>query len=310
MSFTETRLEVGVPSSSGGVTFRTTSTRVGSGFEKRTPGRNEYLYQGDVGKILLSEKQVAYVVAFFNARKGRAVGFRYKYWADYQVTSEPRSVDPFTTTQGVASLVPGSSNVFQLQKKYTSFGISSLKTIVKPCVGTVQVFVDGILQTGATVDHTEGKVTIDPTPAPGAMVTWSGEFDLPVRFDSDKLPGLVEFLDPKTKELLFRFDSLPIVEINNSISNSVVGVPGTVLGIPGTWYAPYTTEFGGICNGTSVFSGYSNDVFNYREEADSACSAGIRRTYYQVSATGVEGTLINSCGCGAFLTITFTFAPN
>lgn len=237
MAFSETRLELGIPSSSGGYTFRTKSIKVASEFEQRDSMRLQLLpsggkriqplFQGDIGKVLLDERQVAYVQAFFNARKGRAIGFRYKYWADYEVTHEDKKVkclhygfpalDSLVSSQGVANPIPmttaststpSSSGGLQLQKKYTSFGVESYKNIYKPVEGTVKIYVDGNLQSGAAVDYTTGRVT-----GVSGNITWDGEFDLPVRFDSDKLSGLTEFIDPATREMWFKFDSLPIVEM-------------------------------------------------------------------------------------------------
>lgn len=211
MSFTETRLNLGIPPSTGGPQFSTSVIRVGSGFEKRRPARSGYLFKGDIGKLILTEKEIAYVTAFFNARKGRAIAFRWKYWADYECTHETLEIDPFTTTQGVIEPVSGTSQ-YQLKKRYTSFGVDSYKPIYKP-VEPIEVYVNGTLQTsGVTIDYTRGLVTFSSPPASGDALRWSGEFDLPVRFDSDKLPGVTQFIDPSSKELLFRFDSLPILE--------------------------------------------------------------------------------------------------
>ncbi len=165
--------------------------------------------EGNFGEILLHEKQVSYTIAFFNARRGKVEGFRYKYWGDYECTHEPLPLNPSattleaTTTQGVVTLMP--SGVYQLQKKYVDGGDVSYKTISKPVPGTVVIY------PGGTVDYATGIAS--------GGTTWSGEFDIPVWFDVDSLPGVHVYNDdgkvpfyPK-KELLYRFESLPIVEL-------------------------------------------------------------------------------------------------
>ena len=63
---------------------------------------------------------------------------------------------------------------------------------MKPVAGTVRVAVDGVEQSEATdftVDATTGVVTFEPGHEPGAaaVITAGFEFDVPVRFDTDKL---------------------------------------------------------------------------------------------------------------------------
>ncbi|MFP5422469.1 MAG: DUF2460 domain-containing protein, partial [Gammaproteobacteria bacterium] len=78
----------------------------------------------------------------------------------------------------------GVEQVLQLVKEY-SFGPMSLTRIIrKPVAGSLTLYVSGA-PVAATVDYTTGQVTI--TAALGAPITWSGEFDVPVRFGSDRL---------------------------------------------------------------------------------------------------------------------------
>jgi uncharacterized protein (TIGR02217 family) len=66
------------------------------------------------------------------------------------------------------------------------------RAILKPVAGSVRVAVDTVEQSeGAafTVDTTTGVVTFEPGSIPGvdAVVTAGFEFDVPVRFDTDRL---------------------------------------------------------------------------------------------------------------------------
>ena len=63
-----------------------------------------------------------------------------------------------------------------------------LRPITKPVDGTVRVAVDGSeLITGWSVDTATGIVTFDVAPAADAAITAGFLFDVPVRFDIDRL---------------------------------------------------------------------------------------------------------------------------
>lgn len=50
-------------------------------------------------------------------------------------------------------------------------------------------------------------------PQPSDTLTWSGEFDLPCRFDTDEIRYRFVAMDPVTGEMLFDLQSMPIVEL-------------------------------------------------------------------------------------------------
>jgi len=67
------------------------------------------------------------------------------------------------------------------------------RTVTKPVVGTVKVYLDGIAQiSGWSVDTTTGLVTFVTAPALGIEVTADFEFDVPVRFDTDHMAVTIE----------------------------------------------------------------------------------------------------------------------
>ncbi|HEY9012129.1 MAG TPA: TIGR02217 family protein, partial [Devosia sp.] len=75
---------------------------------------------------------------------------------------------------------------FQLTKRYGASFDPYLRPITKPVAETVVVKVDGVV-VPATADPLTGIVTLAEPPAGGAAVTASFEFDVPVRFDVDRL---------------------------------------------------------------------------------------------------------------------------
>ena len=119
---------------------------------------------------------ISEIKGLFMACRGRVIPFRFRDWLDYKAV--------------LADLGPTISDgtEFQLKKNYFSGDNYYSKDIKKPVSGTVEIFVDGILQTsGYSVDYTTGIVTFDSPIASGETVTATFEFDKPVRFNSDTL---------------------------------------------------------------------------------------------------------------------------
>lgn len=112
------------------------------------------------------------LIAHFYIVKGRAYSFRFKDWTDYQATD-----------QAMAEVTP---TVWQLVKRYNIGGYEHVRTITKPVLGTVAIKVGGSPVVPSEIDYLTGLVTFGSTP--GSAPTASMEFDVPVRFDTDKLP--------------------------------------------------------------------------------------------------------------------------
>jgi uncharacterized protein (TIGR02217 family) len=116
---------------------------------------------------------------FFRARRGRAYGFRFKDWTDYQA---------FAQGLGVGG---GTTKTFQLVKRYASGGVIDTKAIAKPVAGTVKVYRDGVEATAVwSVDTTTGLATFATAPAAGVQVT--AEVDVPVRFDRASFTAAID----------------------------------------------------------------------------------------------------------------------
>lgn len=124
---------------------------------------------------------IAEALEFYNAVGGRAHKFRFKDYADYKscrVNLDLTSVDQ--------SLVFVSAGVYQLTKRYAAGVLYKDRLIQKPVQGTILIADGGTLKTETThytVDYATGLVTLLFSPT-GAL-TWGGEFDVPVRFDSE-----------------------------------------------------------------------------------------------------------------------------
>jgi uncharacterized protein (TIGR02217 family) len=84
----------------------------------------------------------------------------------------------------------GVRTTFQLRKRYLSGAQDYWRPIAKPVAGTVMVAIaDDPKVEGVefTVDTAAGIVTFVTPPDIGAVVTAGFEFDVPVRFDTDRI---------------------------------------------------------------------------------------------------------------------------
>jgi uncharacterized protein (TIGR02217 family) len=182
--------------SSGGPAYSTDIVITYSGHEQRNVNWSESRAVYNVTYGVKTAAQLSSLIAFFRARKGRAYGFRYKDWSDYSATAQAIGT-------GNAALT-----TFQLVKNYTSGSETISRIVNKPVDNLVSVYVDGILQTsGVSVNITTGVVTFSVAPANGKAITASFEFDVPVRFDTDKLSASLDSYGVNS------WHNIPLVEV-------------------------------------------------------------------------------------------------
>ena len=192
MAFHEVRYPVGLSiGSSGGPERRTEIVTLVNGFEERNSPWTHSRRRYDAGAGMRSLDDFAALIAFFEARRGQLHGFRWKDWADYKTRLPSQSVSALDQEIGVGD---GVTTVFQLRKTYASGGSTYTRDLVKPVAGSVKVAVAGVVQTlpaGFTVEEARGIVTLNLPPALGAVVTAGCEFDVPVRFDTDRISASI-----------------------------------------------------------------------------------------------------------------------
>jgi uncharacterized protein (TIGR02217 family) len=188
MSFHDVRFPAALSvGSSGGPERRTEIVTLSNGFEERNSPWEHSRRRYDAGLGVRSLDDLAEVVAFFEARHGQLYGFRWKDWADHK--SCVPSGTPAAGDQRIGT-GDGETKVFALVKRYASGPQTYRRPITKAVAGTVTVAVGGVVQMPAadyTVDHDSGTVHFVQAPAEGAAVTAGFEFDVPVRFDTDRI---------------------------------------------------------------------------------------------------------------------------
>lgn len=208
MNFHELRFPASLSfGSTGGPERRTEIVTLANGFEERNAPWAHSRRRYDAGVSMRSLDDIETLVAFFEARSGRLYGFRWKDWTDYKSCAPSAEVGFEDQEIGIGD---GTTRTFQLVKRYASGPSAYDRPIRKPVAGTVRVGVAGDeLREGIhwTVDTTTGVITFTDPPASGAPVTAGFEFDVPVRFDTDRI---------ETSVASFRageVPSVPVVEV-------------------------------------------------------------------------------------------------
>jgi uncharacterized protein (TIGR02217 family) len=208
MAFHEVRFPASLSFGSvGGPERRTEIVTLANGYEERNTPWQHSRRRYDAGVAMRSLDDVETLIAFFEARQGQLNGFRWKDWSDYKSCTASR--DPAYDDQLIAE-GDGTRRAFQLSKTYQSGQQSYLRPIVKPVQGTVHMGLQGdpLVETvHYTVDHETGIVTFTDAPAAGARITGGFEFDVPVRFDTDRIQTSVASFQAGD------VPSVPIVEL-------------------------------------------------------------------------------------------------
>lgn len=171
----------------GGPQRRTDIVTLANGYEERNTPWQHARRRYDAGLGMRSLSDIETVIAFFEARQGQLFGFRWKDWSDFQSCSADAEISPDDQFLGAGD---GTTTLFSLAKDYSSGGVSYRRPVNKPVAGSVRVSRDGSeLQQGSdfTVDPNDGQVTLAQAPLSGQTLRAGFAFDVPVRFDTDRL---------------------------------------------------------------------------------------------------------------------------
>ncbi|NDW47593.1 DUF2460 domain-containing protein [Ruegeria sp. PrR005] len=188
MNFHEVRFPANLSFGSvGGPERRTDIVTLVNGYEERNTPWAHSRRRYDAGVGMRSLDDVETLIAFFEARQGQMYGFRWKDWSDYK--SSLASVEVKFDDQVIAS-GDGIETRFPLIKTYRSGQFSYARPIAKPVLGSVRVGIDqDEMKEGVdyAVDTTSGLVSFVTPPTEGAVIRAGFEFDVPVRFDTDRI---------------------------------------------------------------------------------------------------------------------------
>jgi uncharacterized protein (TIGR02217 family) len=192
----------------GGPQRRTEIVVTGSGREERNQRWAHARRRYEAGYGVRGLAALHEVLAFFEERRGRLYGFRWRDRLDDRSCAPGREPSPVDQKIGTGD---GTTATFALAKKYGANFAPYSRPIAKPVAGSVTVAVGGtpVQGTRFDVDTARGLVTFraGAIPAAGAAVTAGFRFDVPVRFDADEI---IVDLDAFTAGAI---PSIPLVEI-------------------------------------------------------------------------------------------------
>jgi uncharacterized protein (TIGR02217 family) len=172
----------------GGPERRNEIVTLTSGREKRNARFAHSRHRYDAGTGLRSLADLYEIVDFFEARRGSLQAFRFR--------------DPFDMKSCRADQVPSSDDQtlgtgdgetarFALVKSYGDGEGAYARPIRKPVLAGLAVAVGGaaVSPDDYTFDDATGEIVFEPSAVPeeGQAVTAGFEFDVPVRFDIDRL---------------------------------------------------------------------------------------------------------------------------
>ena len=188
MNFHEIRFPASLSFGSiGGPERHTDVVTLANGFEERnTPWRHSRR-RYDAGVAMRSLDDIETLIAFFEARQGQIFGFRWKDWTDYKSCGARAEV---AYDDQVIAVGDDVTSAFQLIKQYRSGEQVYERPITKPVAGTVRVGLGGDEQQEGVhyeVDSETGMIRFEHPPNEGVEITAGFEFDVPVRFDIDRI---------------------------------------------------------------------------------------------------------------------------
>ncbi|WP_439273314.1 phage distal tail protein, Rcc01695 family [Pseudochrobactrum sp. HB0163] len=204
-SFHDVSFPLGVSfGATGGPEWRNEIVSLTSGHEKRNARWSMSRRFYDAGTGLRSLNDLRDVLCFFEARRGSLYAFRFRDPFDHLSSKQDAPPQP---TDQILGFGDGVIRQFQLVKSYGDYQ----RIITKPVADTVQLALDDVPVTREAyqVNTRTGIVEFDAAhvPPPQVKVTAGFLFDVPVRFDTDRLSASIASF--KAGEI----PSIPIVEV-------------------------------------------------------------------------------------------------
>ncbi|WP_420411272.1 phage distal tail protein, Rcc01695 family [Roseibium sp.] len=171
----------------GGPEWRTEIVQLATGYETRNARWADSRRRYDAATGIRSLDDLKAVVALFEKARGRLYGFRLRDPFDH--STAPGTAAPGVFDQSLGS-GDGTAARFPLIKTYGSGVLAYSRDIRLPVTGTVRVALDGIEQSEGTdfqVEEATGDIVFNLAPATDSVLTGGFLFDVPVRFDTDRL---------------------------------------------------------------------------------------------------------------------------
>jgi uncharacterized protein (TIGR02217 family) len=153
------------------------------GFEVTNQNWARARHKFDIGFGVRTETDFDLVLQHFHTMRGRAKAFPFKDFLDFSATA----------SRGVLQTVTAYT-AYKLAKTYGTGADVYTRPITRPVVSTVKILRTRSATTtditaSCTITGTTGAVAITGgTVIAGDVLSWSGEFRVPVRYDTDEMP--------------------------------------------------------------------------------------------------------------------------
>lgn len=207
--------------------WKTSVVEFANGKEQRNQEHADSKIFGDVSQPIQTQEEYDVVLDFFRARRGKFHGFRVKDPSDFELFQEPTN----------PALGDGFITQFQIVQTYEDVSEPPASTAVRPQVRTILklrggpgdpiitfdspgtvvrvagvsrtvIFSGSPVGTEVLVDVNTGLLTFATAITNGLAVDFTGEFDTPMRFDTDRLPTTIEDFNALS------VGGLPLKELN------------------------------------------------------------------------------------------------
>lgn len=209
-SYHDVRFPLGISfGATGGPERRNEIVQLTSGREKRNARMRRSRRYYDAGTGVRSLEDLYAVMAFFEARRGSLHAFRFR--DPFDMKSCPPHMEPTPFDQPIGT-GDGQEKRFALAKTYGEGADGYQRRITRPVADSVLVAVAGVprvISQDYWIDAGSGELVFYDTAVPpdGAAVTAGFVFDVPVRFDVERISASV------TAFQAGQIPSIPLVEV-------------------------------------------------------------------------------------------------
>lgn len=192
--------------------WKTALASTGAGFESANQDWARARHRYDVSFAVRTAADYHAITEHFHSMRGRFKAFPFMDVLDYRVSQ-------------VDGVLLDADADFQLAKSYGTGADIFDRPITRPIVSGAAVYrtragVTTNITASCTISALTGVVTIDG----GALdsddvLSWSGEFFVPCRYDTDDLPAVIINRSPGRgdfDDLLVQCDAIPIVEVREA----------------------------------------------------------------------------------------------
>ncbi len=191
---------------SGGPQRRTEIVQLANGCEVRNTRQYHSRRQYNASTSIKNLQDAIEINKFFELRCGQLYAFRFRDLLDHSSSDGDEAIQENDQILGQGD---GQTTTFQLIKSYSDDVQNYIRPITKPIIETVMIAVNGqaLNRSDFTVNGLTGLVELASPPALKAIITAGFEFDVAVRFDTDRLDIAYEDFDG------LQVSDIPLIEV-------------------------------------------------------------------------------------------------